>query len=216
MKDEVKLVDDNKVVEGKSMKDDVKDLNLKVNSILTHLQDSGMKRVKTKEFKLPFGIKTKFKKAIKEGKFLVIFLRNNHNIEFKFVKEVGGLIEIDKYRIHLYDNNAVYNYKKNSVFVIFEWRLSPIGGGLEKVHNALIEEGSKIDDYAVRIVGTKEDEAIASILKDHTYGTQTVIRAIEKAELDKGEKKTGGFGAIIWIVVGGIAIYVILKILKLV
>jgi hypothetical protein len=203
-------------MDKKSVKEDVKDLNEKVNSILKHLQDSDMKRVKTKEFKLPFGIKGRLKKAIKDGKFLVIFLRNNHKIEFKFVKEVGGLIEIDKYRLHLYDNDAVYHWKKDPVLVIFEWRLSPVGSTIDEVHSRLIDKNIDPDEYRARLIGTTKDEEIASVLKDHTYGVQTVVRAIEKAELDKNDKKKGGFGAVIWIVVGGVAIYVILKILKLI
>lgn len=160
-----------------------------------NMQDEEVRRYKKKEWKLPFGIRAKTKKAVKQGGVLCVFLRNNKTLEFKIAKVVGGMFEIDKYQFSAYENDAVYHYKKLPVAVIFEWRLLPIGG--------------RAEEYRARLVGDERDEALAESLKITQHAQQTIIRKIELAELSKEQPKKGGMSWVWWIAIAGLAIYLL-------
>lgn len=182
----------------KEMEQDIR--MLKENTIV-----NAQTNVNNKEFKLPGKVRGKIKRKNKEGKVLVIFHRYNRTIEFRYAPIVGGIIHISaetpigqkEYKFCLYEPQAVYNYNnKIGVVSAFEWRLTPIGG--------------KTEDYRARLTGDQIDHKIAEEMNLNSYGQETIIRAIEQAELSKDDKKKGSF-AFIWIILGIIALGLILK-----
>lgn len=180
----------------------LKEIEDKLNSIDNSFRDEELQRVKKKEFKLPFGIRMKTKRAVKKGKFLCVYLRNNKRMEFRIVDVFGGLIKVDKYELFAYESDAVYNYKKFPVIVIFEWRLLPVGGG--------------IDEYLARILGGKEEQDKAKELNIKTDGQQTIIRSIEKAEKNVEDNKKKGLSMFLWIIIIGVGGYLIAKMMGLI
>jgi RecG-like helicase len=173
---------------------------LKENTIAT-----AQVNVNNKEFKLPSKVKGKIKRKNKEGKILIVFFRNNKTLEFRYAPIIGGIVHLSaetpsgqkEYKFSLYEPEAVYIFNnKIGAIGVFEWRLTPIGG--------LTEE------YRSRLVGDQVDQKLAEELGLNSYGQETIIRAIEQAELSKDEKKKGSF-SIIWIILGLIAVGLVLQ-----
>lgn len=192
-----------------SLKGQVETMNQQLKDLTSVFSEPKKKGGKNKGFRLPGKITSKAKKAMKLGNMLCIYYRVNKNIDFRIVKEIGGIIELDKtlrpqekYHINIYESNAVYRYQKYSVISVYEWRIPPIGGVVEEYHS--------------RLIGGEEDVDLAEALKITNYAAQGIIRGIEKAEVEKGEKKKGKISPIILLVVGGIALYVLLKAFHLV
>jgi len=172
--------------EGLSLPQKMDKISEDQKAILDQLSDESVKRVKSKKFKLPFGIKAKARRGIKRDKMLCVFLGSNHKMEFKIVNVVGGLIQINDYQYKAFEEGAIYHYKKFPVVVVLDWRITLVGG--------------------------KTDFKNAKDLKVGDFAQQTILRAIEKVEVDKevgkGKKKI----PIVWIVIGlGIVIYLISK-----
>ncbi len=111
-----------------SLRDEVDKVAKDVGLITSHLKDEEVKRVKKKDFKLPFGVRMKGKRAVKQGKLLAIMLHSNHSLSFKVVKVVSGLIEVNNTSYKAYEEGAIFHYKRFSVVVILEWRLTLVGG----------------------------------------------------------------------------------------
>jgi hypothetical protein len=185
-----------------SLPDRIDNMEKNIESIAKILKTEDIKRVKKKEFKL-FGMGMNFKvnKASKQGKVLCIFLHANKNMTLKVVNIVDGLVEIDiglkKYQFKAFEPGAVYRYKKWPVIVAFEWRLLLAGGIAE--------------EYMAEVIGGDDSVAAAKELDITSFGQETTIRAIEKAELEKDQPKKKGMGMWIWILVGGVALYFIAK-----
>lgn len=171
----------------------------KLEVIEKNFRDEEIKRMKKKEFKLPFGIKMKTRKAVRKGKVLAIYLRHNRNLEFRIADIFGGLIRLDKYEVNLYETDAIYTYKKWPVVVVFEWRIMPVGG--------------KVEQYKNRVIGGEDDKEVAKTLNITTDGQQTIIRAIEQAEkAEDANKKKGGLSPIMWLLIIGAGGYLLAKI----
>ncbi len=167
-----------------SIQDDIKNLKDEMGIITSHLKDESIRRVKKKSWRLPFGIKIKGRRAIKQGKFLAIILRSNHKLEFKVVNVISGLIMVDDTSYKAYEDGAVYFYKKFPVVVILDWRLTLVGG--------------------------MTDFDNANDLNIGAFADKTMIRIIEKIEVDKNDgKKKGKFSIGLIIVVIGILIYIV-------
>lgn len=168
----------------KSLSEKFDDINKRFDQLTGHLQENDLKKVK--EWKLPFGIKFKTKKAVKKGKFLVIFIKNNKQIEFKLLNEVGGLIQIDKYKFYAFQADAVHIYKNIPTLVVFEWRLTPVG--------------TDVDEFKSRLLGGEDDKQLAKEYNLDSTAQLAIIRAIEKAEIEKADKKKMGFSPILLII----------------
>jgi len=186
-----------------SLKEKMIEQRSKIDYIYDQLKDENIKRIKKREFKLPAGIKGKMRKEVKQGRLLAIFLRSNKRVEFRIVKIIGGLVQLDKYDFNIYESDAVYTYQRGRivfpVIVVWESRLAPVGGGVdEKITQA-------------RIMGTKLDSEDADILNITSYAQQTIIRAIEIAKAEELLKKKKGIGMVWWIIIGGVILYVIGK-----
>lgn len=168
----------------KSLSEKFDDINARFDQLTGHLQEKDLKKVK--EWKLPFGIRFKTKSAVKKGKFLVIFIKNNKAIEFKYLNEVGGIIQIDQYKFYAFQADAIHLYKNIPVLLVFEWRLTPVG--------------SSIDEFRSRLLGGEEEKELASKYNMTTEAQLAIIRAIEKAEIEKAEKKKMKFSPILLII----------------
>lgn len=169
-----------------SLKDKINLVVENQTAILKEMADESVRRVKAKNFKLPFGVHMKAKRGVKRDKMLCVFLGSNHQLTFKVVNVVGGLVQLGDYQYKAYENGAIYHYKNLPVIVALEWRLTLVGGT------------SDFDDANNRSIGD--------------FAQQTIIRAIEKIEIDKevgkGKKKI----PIAWLVVGlVVVIYLVSK-----
>lgn len=146
------------------------------------------------------------KKAIKEGKFLVCYLRNNRSIDFFWTPVIMGLIDVDpKYRpikvtpYHGFEPGAVYSFKnKWPVLVIPEWRLLPVGGVVEDLERSVA-------------FGGDEDKENAAVLKVHTTAEVVLANMMERKEMDATQKPKGSYGWLIWVGIAIVAGYIILK-----
>jgi len=177
-----------------SIRDEVQDLKEDMGVIRKHLESEEVKRVKKKEFKLPFGIKMNAKKAIKRGKVLCVLLRSNKSLEFRIVPIFGGLVQIDNYSYNAYESDAVYVYKRLPVIVAFEWRMLNVGGIAEK-------------DYCVVGGSNTEEHAKKNSLINHAQ--QAIIRSFEEAKTGDGKKKKKGMNPLFLIIGVVVAIAVL-------
>lgn len=185
-----------------SLSDDVNSLKNELRMVSKGIKDIEFRPVKKQEYKLPFGIKAKAKRNIKQGKILVIYMRSNRSMEFRFCKVVGGLIELDGETYKAYEGKAIYHYRKYPVMMFYEWRLTAAGGVTES--------------YQSRVIGGELEEKVAKELKIGDFAQQTIIRAIEKIELDKEIGKKKGKLPIVWIIIGiGILLYFLAPMLGL-
>jgi len=153
--------------------------------------------VKMKKWKVKVKLPWKVKSKIKGERVGAVWLGANHILDFKAATIQGGLLKVEGHGEFEYDPVAIYRYKKWPMVVLFEWRLTPAGGRAEEYHN--------------RVLGGEDDVKVAESLKITSYGQQTIIRAIEQAEVKKDEKKKFNMN-IIWIIIGVIALgYLALK-----
>ena len=166
-----------------------------------------MKDKQTKErfFKIPFGIRFKSGREKKKGKILALWLRNNHTAQFIYASIDGGLIIVETKagkKSYNYDNTAIYFYKRIPLVVIFEWRLVPAGGVIESFQN--------------RVLGGEDSAKLSEEMGINAYAQETIIRGVEKTEIEKLDKKKGKFGFVWILLIGGVVVFVILKLLKIV
>lgn len=173
-----------------------------MNIIAKQFKEESTKKVRKSRFRLPMGFTAKAKRSLKSGKIGVVLLGNNKEIDFKVCPIYGGLIEYGDYKFAAHEVEAVYRYGKKNLpmMVVLESRLSPVGGSTDKQDKDLL-------------VGGKFDITKAKELKMESTAQETILRAIEVAELakldDKKKKKKANW--IIIIVVAGIAIYALSK-----
>lgn len=126
-------------------------------------------------------------------------------------------IDGDKYNPHPYEEMSVFYYKKTPMIIAFSWRLPLVGGRAEEFRIRMEREGKSVEEIrqalageGSRLVGDEKDSLLAEALGIKTFGQQTIIRGIEHAEIDK-EKKAGGFGWLIWVIVGIGIVYIAMK-----
>lgn len=172
--------------DGVSLSEEIKSISLNQEAIMTQLADESIKRVKKKQWKLPFGIRMKARKGIKRQKILCIWLGSNKVLDFKIVQITGGIIQVGKYQYKPYETGAIFHYKKMPVCVALEWRMTLVGG--------------------------QTDWDNAKTLNVGDFAQQTILRAIEKFEIDKEAGKAKRKFPVVWLVVAlGIVIYLITK-----
>lgn len=149
---------------------------------------------------------------------VAICLGFNHQLLFKRAEARDGnwYIEGDKYNPHAYEEMAVFNHKRTPFIVAVSWRILLTGGRAEQLR-AIIKHKKEIGDSAgdvqlegTHVFGDEKDAEIAEWAGIKTFGQQTIIRGIEHAEIDK-EKKAGGFGWLIWVIVGIGIVYLAMK-----
>ena len=160
------------------------------------------KPIKGWKIKIPSFVKRGVKKG--NNKAAALFIGANRRAEWRVAVAKDGLWEImdgEKKRTFGFEEAAVFDLKQGSksipIIILFTWRLTP-GGGMA-------------EEYRSRLIGGEADEKIATSLGIKTFGQQTIIRGIEQAELDKDAPKKGGFGWVLWILLGLGAVYLILK-----
>ena len=165
------------------------------------------KKKKFKLFKFPRKAKSGAKKQLKDGKFLICYLKNNKDVDFFWAESVMGLIDVDpKYQglrikpYHGFEPGAVYNYKyKYPVLVVPEWRLLPIGGVVE--------------DYEQQVLfGGDRDKENAKLLNIMSAAEITLANMMEKKELDANAKKKGNWGWLLWVGVALVGAYILVKV----
>lgn len=162
-----------------SLREEIDDMKRVQNDIREVLKLADQKKTR-KQYKIPWIVRAGYKRKQKKGEILVLHMQNNHNADFKWVKEEGGNILING-TPHRFDNTAIYNVGNIPLMPIFEWRLEPAGGTTDK---------QKAEDAG----GT-------------TFSGKTVIRAIESAELAKVEgKKKKGKGGLLLLIIGVIVV----------
>lgn len=191
------------------MKADIEDLKLQLKKKAE--EENITKKKKLKAFKFPSIVKRKAKKSIKEGKFLICYLKNNKTIDFFWAESTLGLIDVDpnyhKVRVkpyHGFEPEAVYSYKsKFGALVIPEWRLLPIGGVVEDLEREVAFGGT-------------EDVLTAKALNITSMAEITLANMMEKKELDANAKKKGNFGWLLWVGIAVVGGYVLLKVLGVV
>lgn len=163
------------------------------------------KKEKGWKIRVPWKLQKKVLKA--DDKALVLYIGPNKGASWKTAVARDGLWKIEEDKDdkgYGYEEQAIFylKIKKKQVplIVLFSYRLLPVGG--------------KAEEYRAMIVGGKAEEDAAEKLGIKKFGQQTIIRAIEQAELDKDVKKKGGMGWLIWVGVGIALIYVLSKFLK--
>jgi len=177
-----------------SLVDDVRDNKMRLNDIADFLKMADSKSLK-KDFKIPRKVRNQRK--ARKGFIAVLFMRNNHRVDWLWAQEEGGIMKIkDKY--YGFDNTAVYFDKKYPIMVVYEWRLIPAGGSKDKV---------------LPFAGGEADKKVAESLGIETYAEKTIIRAIEKVEIEREDKKKKKFPIILIVIIIGIIIYLVSRFL---
>lgn len=157
----------------------------RIKNLETALRVENEGKNKKWRIKIPNKILRKLKKTQNSS---CLWLGHNSNAEFRLIEFKDGLLWQGK-NSYAYERGAVYNLKQGRkrvpLVVVYEERLLPVGG--------------KAEEYRSRLVGDEFDHELAEALQIKNIGQQTIIRAIEQAEIDKDKKKTGGL-SIIWII----------------
>lgn len=147
---------------------------------------------------MPGGIRRKAEK--KPDMAAALIIGNNRRAYWEIATHKDGLWIVGKDKDkqqYGYEESAVFFLKKTPVIVLFEWRILPAGG--------------KADQLTTRVLGGESDVEAAEVLGIKSFGQQTIVRAIEQAEIEKDTKK-GGSGAILWILLGGgVGVYLLMK-----
>lgn len=172
----------------------------RLKKLEAHTKIDGKKKKEKKwTIKVPGRIKAG---AQRKGSFATLWLGANKGAEFKKVVFEKGLLYVGALS-YAYDEGAIYRLKQGMktlpLIVIYEDRLIPVGGTVEK--------------YVSHVIHGKKDENAQKDLKKtiHNLGQMTIIRGIENAEIEKDGKKKKGGGIIIWIILGVAAIYLAAK-----
>lgn len=144
-----------------------------------------LEQTKEKKQRLKLKIPGTFlRKAKKDNCFVAVILGADMKIKFANAQYREGLIYINDVS-YGYDAATVYQHKKVPVVVVYEWRLTPLGGATE--------------EYASKILSAEQDAEVADDLGLKNYGQQTIIRAIKQSEVGMDKKKFGGISPIIWL-----------------
>lgn len=83
-----------------------------------------MQEKNSKDYKLPFGIRSKGKAASKKNKALVVFLRTNKGLEFKIGDIEDGMLKIGDYVFDCTPEDF-FIYKNMPVIIQPDWSLKP-------------------------------------------------------------------------------------------
>lgn len=172
------------------LSDDVKNIKKDVSNLKIKEADRQLKELEKKKFKIPFKYRSGVKKKLKDGKILGIICKSNKSIELKYLPIEGGLIQINEYQFKAFEREAVYVYNnKIPAVVVYEDRLTPVGGITEEYKGMLLQ-GSEDKELSKKLIGIND------------FAQQTIIRAIEKIELDKELGKKKKSLNIVWIIIG--------------
>lgn len=97
----------------------------RITDRITKLESEIAMKDTSKPFKFPWGIRSKRKTLAKKNKALIVYLRNNRNVEFKIANIEYGLAMFDE---KYYDAAVAgfFNYNGMPVIVQPEWSLKPI------------------------------------------------------------------------------------------
>jgi hypothetical protein len=188
--------------------DELREQNERLKEIESRLPKKEEKELKGWKFKIPMKVK---RAALKEaGKAAAFYISANRTAEWKVAayrdgnwvlqngKDENGKVREEHYA---YEEAAVFPLRQGSkqipVIIILQWRLLGVGG--------------KAEEYRSRIIGGETDEDAATALGIKSFGQQTIKRMIEQAELKKDEKKGMNLGWLIWVAVGGAALFIIYK-----
>lgn len=170
--------------------EDVKDLNKRLEVV----EEVNKVRKKPKEKKMTIKIPAFLLRSAQrdENVSVALVLGSNHTAKFKKCVYKDGIFWVGP-RAYTYDASAIYRYKKTSFVVVFEWRLTPVGGKTE-ANSVLVSEKKSMKDA--------EEKNLTN------YGQETIIRALQQALIDQRQK--GGFKMGIWVVIlAGLVLYVI-------
>lgn len=158
---------------------------------------------KEKSWNLPFfSVRPKFAKSKKPNKIVVVWLGSDRKVQFKVCEIHSGIIQVGDYQFKPYEAKAIYHFKKWPVCVALEDRLDLVSGSGDELVNDALVGGSLFD---------KMDDSWKAKFKGlNDFAQQTIIRIIEKIEVDKELGKKKGKLPIVWIVIGlGILLYVL-------
>jgi hypothetical protein len=189
-----------------SLKDDVEKLKEKVDkdfNIDNIDNNSDEKKVLFKLSRKKKRIPLKYRsiRKYKDGKILVLFCGYNHFAKFVWGIVDGGLIKIlhkkEVKTYNAYEEGAIYFLKKYPFAIVFEWRLTPVGG--------------KAEELTSRVVGGDVDKAVAEEFGLSNFAQQTIIRAIKHEEIIKDEKPKKSFPPALIILLVGIVLFILGK-----
>lgn len=177
--------------------EDIKTMNERVGA-LENIDDEKKTKKKKKSFEwkinIPLGVA---RKARKENVFAVAMLTADKEIRFTNGYYNDGLLRVED-KQYAYEPGTIFYYKKRKipVVVLYEWRLTAVGG---------LTDGAK--NSGVDFTNEGEDNKFAEKLGLTNYGQQTIIRSIQQAQIPEQKKKLGGASAIMWLLVGVGVIY---------
>ncbi len=178
----------------------------KMNERLENMEEVSIAKKKKKEKKLSIKIPNFLaRRADKDPEVsLALVLGYNGRANFQECRYKDGLLYIAD-RQYAYEESAMYSIrhkKKTLPFVIvYEYRLTPVGGAAEKLKD--------------RVLNGEEIEVIAKEMGIHSYGSQTIIRGIQHAEMDKDgmKKPKKTISMAIWILAIGVVLYFVTQML---
>ena len=164
-------------------------MNEKINRMLDIIAEPERKKAKKKSFDLPAKYRTAAKSFIKNNKILVLYLKLGKGIEPVIGQIQDGMVRVNDID-HSADPDAIWLWKgKIPTMIIPEWDLQPIGGNPKPLT-------------------VPELYADAEKNQRLNHPQRIIIRAIQGAQL-AASKKMGG-RAMIWIIIGGIAVVYLL------
>jgi len=134
-----------------------------------------------KKFKLPLGIAVQ-KGKLKKNYVLVILLKTNGQIDFKFLPIENDTVYIkENQTFHLASSDYIFQYKQWPTIILPEWSLEPISP--KKLHEEAMKEGK------------------------WAYAQKPIIMAITQSEIAAAMKKAKISGGLILLgIIGAIAV----------
>lgn len=160
---------------------------------------------KPKKVKKPFEFKIKIpsgilRKARKKGVFAVVHLGGDKGLTFTNGYYNDGLLKVDG-KNYSFEAASVFTAKKGKVpvVVLYDWRITPIGGFTESCKEF---EGSTFLDI-------KNDHKFAEESGLTNYGQQTIIRDLQQAQQDDKKKGISGMSGIMWLIGGVVVVYLL-------
>ena len=149
------------------------------------------------KIKIPSGV---MRKARKKNVFAVLFLGGDKELTFTNGYYNDGLLKVDG-RSYSFEAASVFTAKKGKVpvVVLYDWRITPIGGFTESCKEF---EGSSFLEI-------KEDHKFAEEKGLTNYGQQTIIRDLQQAQQDDKKKGMGGVSGIMWLIGGVVVVYLL-------
>ncbi len=189
--------------ESTGLKSKIESLD-KTNKRLLEIIEGGKKgnRRESKKYKLPRKMRKGFKTKIKQGKVLVIRIKENHAIVPEWIKVTDGMIKLnnnDTY--HAADAKYIGSFGKKRIptMILPEWSLTPLEPGKPQNYIEPL-------DFSRHRKKTEEEGAEAIHQK-------VIIKAVNLYGVGGLKSKVGG-KMILWILALGVAaFYLISKLL---